>query len=105
MNLVYINKIGQNWKGNYVYEFLFSDVLEDIDGDGWDSYPSLGNPEPPEDSIIKKSGSWFSFEETKLGQGRDSVKNILTENPDLAEILEKRITEALKTGGTVAAEK
>jgi recombination protein RecA len=56
-------------------------------------------------NIIKKSGSWFSFEETKLGQGRDSVKNILTENPDLAEILEKRITEALKTGGTVAAEK
>ena len=57
MNLVYINKIGQNWKGNYVYEFLFSDILEDIDGDGWDSYPSLGNPEPPEDKFIKKNGS------------------------------------------------
>jgi hypothetical protein len=57
MNLVYINRIGQNWKGNYVYEFLFSDILEDIDGDGWDSYPSLGNPEPPEDKFVKKSGS------------------------------------------------
>ena len=70
MNLVYINKIGQNWKGNYVYEFLFSDVLEDIDGDGWDSYPSLGNPEPPEDSIIKKSGSLFTT--LKLDLVKDS---------------------------------
>ena len=48
MKLVYINKIGQNWKGNYIYEFLFSDIVKDIDGEGWDSYPSSGNPEPPE---------------------------------------------------------
>jgi recombination protein RecA len=58
-------------------------------------------------NIIKKSGSWFSFEETKLGQGRDSVKNILTENPDLQDILEKRIIDALKNTNvkaTIAAE-
>ena len=52
MKLVFINKIGKNWKGNYIYEFLFSDLdLEDIDGEGWDSYPSSGNPIAPEDFI------------------------------------------------------
>ena len=47
-------------------------------------------------NIIDKSGSWFSYEETKLGQGRDSVKAILTDNPDLCEELEAKIVEALK---------
>jgi recombination protein RecA len=47
--------------------------------------------------IIDKSGSWFSYGETKLGQGRDSVKAILTDNPDLCEELEAKIVEALKT--------
>ena len=46
--------------------------------------------------IIKKSGSWFSYGETKLGQGRDAVKTILTENPDLIDELEKKIMETLK---------
>lgn len=56
MKLIYINKIGQDWKGNYIYEFLFSDaLLEDIDGEGWDSYPSSGNPEAPED-FVKETG-------------------------------------------------
>jgi len=46
--------------------------------------------------IIDKSGSWFSYGETKLGQGRDSVKAILTDNPDLCDELEEKIVEALK---------
>ena len=46
--------------------------------------------------IIDKSGSWFSYGETKLGQGRDSVKAILNDNPDLCEELESKIIEALK---------
>lgn len=46
-------------------------------------------------NIIKKSGSWFSYEDTKLGQGRDSVKNILTDNPELCEELEIKIREKL----------
>ena len=46
--------------------------------------------------IIKKSGSWFSYGETKLGQGRDAVKTILTENPDLMDELEVKIMETLK---------
>jgi len=46
--------------------------------------------------IIKKSGSWFSYGETKLGQGRDAVKTLLLDNPDLMEELENKIKEALK---------
>ncbi|MFD1094461.1 recombinase RecA [Salegentibacter chungangensis] len=46
--------------------------------------------------IIKKSGSWFSYEDTKLGQGRDAVKTILKDNPDLMEELEVKIKDAIK---------
>jgi recombination protein RecA len=48
-----------------------------------------------EKNIIKKSGSWFSFDDTKLGQGRDAVKTLLADNPDLAETIELRIREAI----------
>jgi recombination protein RecA len=47
--------------------------------------------------IIKKSGSWFSYDDTKLGQGRDAVKTLLTDNPELMEELEGKIKEAIKT--------
>jgi recombination protein RecA len=50
-----------------------------------------------EHGIIDKSGSWFSYGETKLGQGRDSVKKILTDNPELCDELEVKIVEALKS--------
>ena len=46
--------------------------------------------------IIKKSGSWFSYKETKLGQGRDAAKQLVKDNPELAEELEGLILEALK---------
>ncbi|MEI6696230.1 MAG: recombinase RecA [Bacteroidota bacterium] len=46
-------------------------------------------------NIIKKSGSWFSYGETKLGQGRDGVKQLLTDNPELAEELELKIRESI----------
>ncbi|MEC8362236.1 MAG: DNA recombination/repair protein RecA, partial [Bacteroidota bacterium] len=46
--------------------------------------------------IIKKSGSWFSYGDTKLGQGRDAVKTLLADNPELMEELETKITEALR---------
>jgi len=46
--------------------------------------------------IINKSGSWFSYGDTKLGQGREAVKNILLDNPDLMEELETKIMEALE---------
>ena len=47
--------------------------------------------------IVKKSGSWFSYGDTKLGQGRDAVKALLADNPELAEELESKIREALKS--------
>ena len=46
--------------------------------------------------IIKKAGSWFSYEDTKLGQGRDAVKTLLLDNPELMEELEVKIKEAIK---------
>jgi recombination protein RecA len=46
--------------------------------------------------IIKKSGSWFSYGDTKLGQGRDAVKNLIKDNPELAEELEEKIKEAIE---------
>ena len=46
-------------------------------------------------NILKKSGSWFSYGETRLGQGRDSIKSLLLDNPELAEELENKIKEAL----------
>ncbi len=48
-------------------------------------------------NVIKKSGSWFSYGDTKLGQGRDAVKKILQDNPELADELEAKIREALST--------
>ena len=46
--------------------------------------------------IIKKSGSWFSYGDTKLAQGRDATKQLIADNPELAEELEAKIMEALK---------
>jgi len=46
-------------------------------------------------NVIKKSGSWFSYEETKLGQGRDAVKQLFSDNPELAGEIEYRIKESL----------
>lgn len=53
--------------------------------------------------IIKKSGSWFSYGETKLGQGRDAVKMLLQDNPELQEELEKLIREKLTVQPTPSA--
>ena len=46
--------------------------------------------------IIKKSGSWFSYGETKLGQGRDAVKALIKDNPEMADELELKIKEHIK---------
>ena len=46
--------------------------------------------------IIKKSGSWFSYGDTKLGQGRDAVKALIKDNPELADELEEKIKSQIK---------
>lgn len=48
-------------------------------------------------NVVKKSGSWFSYGETKLGQGRDAVKGVIKDNPELMEELEEKIKEELKS--------
>jgi recombination protein RecA len=45
--------------------------------------------------IIDKSGSWFSYEGTKLGQGRDAVKNLLKDNPELMQTIESKLKEVI----------
>lgn len=55
-----------------------------------------------EKNIIKKSGSWFSYNETKLGQGRDGVKQLLLDNPELSDELETKIREALREAAASA---
>ncbi len=48
--------------------------------------------------IIKKSGSWFSYDGNKIGQGRDAVKNLLLDNPELAAEIEAKIRDRVKQG-------
>jgi recombination protein RecA len=49
-----------------------------------------------EHEIVKKSGSWFSYADTKLGQGRDAVKQMIKDNPELMDELEEKIRVILK---------
>ncbi len=53
--------------------------------------------------IVKKSGSWFSYEDQKLGQGRDATKQLLKDNPELCEELTAKVIEAVKTQGDANA--
>ena len=53
--------------------------------------------------VVKKSGSWFSYGDTRLGQGRDAVKELLRDNPELCEELEERIKEAVQKKDAVPA--
>ena len=51
-----------------------------------------------EKGIVKKSGSWFSYGDTKLGQGRDAVKALIKDNEELAAELEEKIFAAIESG-------
>jgi recombination protein RecA len=55
-------------------------------------------------NIIKKSGSWFSYGDTRLGQGRDAVKNLILDNPEMMEELEVKIKDAVSGTEPVVAE-
>jgi hypothetical protein len=54
-HLIYINGLGPNYKGDNIYEFIFSDSF-DVWGDNWDSKPAHGHPLPPEMKYITKVG-------------------------------------------------
>lgn len=53
--------------------------------------------------IIKKSGSWFSYNDQRIGQGRENVRKYLTDNPDIAQEIEDKVRDALLTGRLKAA--
>ena len=54
--LIYVNKLGQNYKGENLYEFIFSESLKDVWGESWDSKPANGYPSPPEIELVTKVG-------------------------------------------------
>lgn len=56
LGLVYIHYVGENWRGDNVYQFLFSDDLENVDGEDWDAIPAAGKPLPPAPEFIKETG-------------------------------------------------
>jgi recombination protein RecA len=56
-------------------------------------------------NVIQKSGSWFSYNGNKLGQGRDAVKQLIEDNPELSEELEKKIKEKISSGTSEEAKK
>jgi len=55
-HLIYVNGLGPNYKGDNIYEFIFSDTLEKVWGDSWESKPSNGYPLPPDLEFVKKVG-------------------------------------------------
>jgi|TARA_R110000868_G_scaffold84_5_gene875 hypothetical protein len=55
--LIYINGMGPNYKGDNIYEFIFSDVNQDVWGENWESKPANGYPLPPDVEYIKKVGT------------------------------------------------
>ena len=56
MYLIFVNELGPNYKGENIYEFIFSDTIEELWGDDWDATPSHGKPGPPEVVYINKVG-------------------------------------------------
>ena len=54
--LIYVNKLGSNYKGENLYEFIFSESLEGVWGESWDSKPANGYPSPPEIEFVTKVG-------------------------------------------------
>lgn len=56
MKLIYINSVGKNWEGDYLYEFLFSDTTENVDSEDWDAVPASGRPQPPHSEFVKSVG-------------------------------------------------
>jgi len=70
--LVYINEVGQNWEEDYIYEFLFSNTTENVDGEGWDEFPASGKPFPPAKDLISVVGKLNSELKFDLIQNSDT---------------------------------
>jgi|TARA_R110001583_G_scaffold141380_2_gene293498 hypothetical protein len=103
MKLVYVNELGPNFKGNYVYEFIFSSNT-DVWGEEWDSNPANGKPQPPDVEyvdnvgILSKEGIEFSLvQESDYFSFVDSIDDVVAlawekEKEDELDInIEKRL--------------
>jgi hypothetical protein len=60
LKLIYVLPVGENWKGEFIYEFLFSDDIRNVDGEDWDVYPASNKPSPPYKDLIKCVGRLVS---------------------------------------------
>ena len=56
MYLIFVNELGPNYKGENIYEFIFSENIDELWGEDWDSVPAHGKPGPPETVYINKVG-------------------------------------------------
>lgn len=70
--LIYVNYVGKDYKGNFIYEFLFSDTIKNIDGNEWDTFPASGRPEPPHEMFVKKMGKLESHLKLDVVQNSDT---------------------------------
>jgi len=70
--LIYVNMVGKNYEGKFLYEFIFSDTTKNIDGDEWDTFPASGRPEAPHDHFIKKVGRLESELKLDVVQNSDT---------------------------------
>ena len=62
--LIYINGLGPNYKGEKIYEFIFSDSLDEVWGENWEARPANGYPSPPDVEYVKKVGTLTNGEVT-----------------------------------------
>ena len=80
MKLVFINELGPDFRGNHIYEFIFSDTVIDLWGEEWESTPAAGRPFPPDLKHIKTVGKTFKEGmELELGKKSDyfSMEDII----------------------------
>ena len=76
--LIFVNELGPNYKGDNIYEFIFSDSLENVWGENWESKPSNGYPLPPNIENIKRVGVLKS----------DEIKMSVIQNSDFFSMID-----------------
>ena len=72
MNLIYINELGPNFRGENMYEFIFSSNTEELWGEDWDAVPAYGKPAPPDMEYISVVGTL----------AKSKIKLILVQNSE-----------------------
>lgn len=80
LQLIYIHKVGEDWNGSYIYQFLFTTEIDNADGEQWDSVPASSNPEPPSSHLVKEEGLLISSKKFDLLM--DSTENCYWDGVD-----------------------